>query len=180
MLKNAGIFSKNWVYLATKTGQQIIYQPGDDGYYKKGNFNQPRFLDTGKTIIDLATNLEWIKDFYEPFAPYGLIADYLYGYDWTGLLPVVNALNFAGKTGWRMPNINELNTIWNRETGNFFLPIVNWNDPINYIGGIILAWSSTSYNVNNAWFIGWYIPGLIYYTNKTYYGAITIPVRSVS
>jgi hypothetical protein len=47
-----------------KTGQTMIYQPGDDGFYQMGYplGGGQRFIDNGDgTIIDMATGLMWKK-----------------------------------------------------------------------------------------------------------------------
>ena len=86
-----------------KTGQTMIYQMGDDGYYQMGYpiGGGQRFIDNGDgTVIDTATGLMWIKD--PQAAGLGMT---MYWYD------AVNAcenLIYAGHDDWRTPNINEL------------------------------------------------------------------------
>jgi len=86
-----------------KTGQTMVYQMGDDGYYQMGYplGGGQRFLDNGDgTVVDMATGLMWVKD--PQTAGLGMT---MYWYD------AINAcenLIYAGHDDWRMPNINEL------------------------------------------------------------------------
>jgi len=120
-----------------KTGQTMIYYPGDDGQYQMGYplGGGQRFIDNGDgTIIDTVTGLMWIKNPSEA----GLSSP-MYWYD------AVNAcenLNFAGHDDWRMPNINELMSIVDHsrydpawDTMFFPYPPDSWTP----------FWSSTSY-----------------------------------
>jgi len=89
-----------------KTGQNMIYQPGDDGSYQMGYplGGGQRFIDNGDgTIVDTVTGLMWVKNPSEV----GLGSP-MYWYD------AINAcenLDFAGHDDWRTPNINELMSI---------------------------------------------------------------------
>jgi len=92
-----------------KTGQTMIYQPGDDGSYQMGYpiGGGQRFIDNGNgTVVDMATGLMWVKD--PNMIPGGLFASRMYWYD------AINAcenLDYAGHDDWRLPNINELMSI---------------------------------------------------------------------
>jgi len=89
-----------------KTGQTMIYQMGDDGYYQMGYplGGGQRFIDNGDgTITDTVTGLMWVRDLQ--MAGFGMT---MYWYD------AINAcenLLFAGHDDWHMPNINEIMSI---------------------------------------------------------------------
>ncbi len=78
---------------------------GQDGELQKGRaLPEPRFLAEGETVADLLTGLRWLRK-----------ADCAGGpVDWQQALAAVAALNrqaMAGITGWRLPNINELEVL---------------------------------------------------------------------
>ena len=92
-----------------KTGQNMSWAWGDDGYYQKGYplGGGQRFIDNGDgTVIDLSTGLMWIKDPGQ--SPGGLFYDRMYWYD---AINNCENLEFAGWDDWRLPNINELMSI---------------------------------------------------------------------
>lgn len=92
-----------------KTGQNMSWAWGDDGYYQKGYplGGGQRFIDNGDgTVIDFATGLMWIKDPGQ--SPGGLFYDRMYWYD---AINNCENLEFAGWDDWRLPNINELMSI---------------------------------------------------------------------
>ncbi|MBF0591920.1 MAG: DUF1566 domain-containing protein [Nitrospirae bacterium] len=126
-----------------QTGQVTIYATGDDGDLKKGvAWPYPRFTDNGdQTITDTLTGLVWTKDAGTPTVSSctgGRIA-------WPAALDYVKCLNTAGylkHTDWRLPNINELESLVNsqREDQSIWLNlqgVVNMQS-YNY-------WSSTTY-----------------------------------
>lgn len=102
--------------LLPKTGQEIYYTDGDDGYYYAGWWkgrsyanNKTRFitktLDGDDVVIDLATGLMWAADGNAAGCKNGSITT------WGGALSYAEALDFAGFTDWRLPNIRELFSI---------------------------------------------------------------------
>jgi len=105
------------------TGQTTVYQAGDDGTYQKGyTLTRPivkgvgshRFTDNGDgTISDAATGLMWVKD---PIAAPG--APFNAAMNWANAITNCEALNFAGHTDWRLPNIKELMSIVDYENFN--------------------------------------------------------------
>ncbi|MEW5816569.1 MAG: DUF1566 domain-containing protein, partial [Spirochaetota bacterium] len=126
-----------------KTGQSMIYQPGDDGSYQMGYpiGGGQRFIDNGDgTVIDLVTGLMWIKD-----PTQAGLGSPMYWYD------AINAcenLDFAGHDDWRLPNINELMSIVDHSRYNpafdtfYFTPFPDTWTPY---------WSSTT---NASWIDG--------------------------
>ncbi len=96
-----------------KTGQTEVNRTGDDGDYQAGWWKgaplKPRFV--AKTIegvtdddvvIDRSTGLMWAADGNEA----GCKDSGRTG--WDIAIDYANALDFAGFTDWRVPNINEL------------------------------------------------------------------------
>jgi hypothetical protein len=125
---------------------------GQDGEFRKGVARS--YTDNGQTIADNATGLEWEKlcnDAVNPACP--TIHDVNTFYTWDQAFQKIadlNAANFAGHNDWRLPNINELQTlldygradpaidpIFNNGTDSFTFPEVQ-SFPCAY-------WTSTTY-----------------------------------
>ncbi|MBA7484184.1 MAG: DUF1566 domain-containing protein [Spirochaeta sp.] len=85
-----------------RTGQTIMEEPGDDGDLEKGvAWPSPRFEDTGDgTICDKLTGLMWER------VPSGIA-------NWEGALSYANNLVIGGNSDWRLPNVNELESLIN-------------------------------------------------------------------
>ncbi|WP_052566985.1 DUF1566 domain-containing protein [Candidatus Magnetobacterium casense] len=126
-----------------QTGQTTIYATGDDGDLKKGvAWPYPRFADNGdQTITDNLTGLVWTKDAGTPTV--GSCTGG--GKTWQAALDYVACLNTAsylGSTDWRLPNINELESLFNVHR----YPQSTWLSSqgfTNVQSGFY--WSSTSY-----------------------------------
>ena len=158
------------------TGQLTAYQAGDDGTYQKGytlarpivkGVGSNRFTDNGDgTISDEATGLMWVKD---PVNDIG--APFDAGMSWANAITNCEALNFAGHTDWRLPNIKELMSILDYGVvgpsidGTFFP-----NTQSGYY------WSSTTlaFITGNAWRVDFFA-GTLGYSGK----AISYYVRPV-
>jgi hypothetical protein len=137
------------------TGQTTSYHAGDDGDLQLGAIRT--YSDTGLTIIDLVTGLEWEKK----CSSCGGNHDWSSGYNWSGIwtwIAAVNAENsgagYAGHNDWRMPNINELLTLVNYgKVAPATDPVFNSQPdsttrPYGY-------WSSTSFpdDPSTAWYV---------------------------
>jgi len=128
----------------TKTGQVTQYQAGDDGTYEagwvKGRLNaNNRTRFSAKTIggddvvLDRATGLMWAADGNEAGCNNGALII------WGPAITYAEALNFAGFTDWRLPNIKELFSIVDVVAGppliaDFFTNTVNarhWSSTTN-------------------------------------------------
>ena len=99
-----------------KTGQTTEYRAGDDGTYQAGWWrgknvanNKTRFviktIDGDVVVIDRATGLMWAADGNEAGCNGGV------GLIWNAAIDYANALNFAGFTDWRLPDIDKLISI---------------------------------------------------------------------
>ena len=135
------------------TGQTISYHAGDDGDLQLGA--PRRYQDLGLTIVDLETGLEWEKKCW------GCVGNHQTdGHDWnSGIWTWLAAVNtesggagFAGHNDWRIPNINELQTLADygkvspATDSAFNVFPDNFTASCNY-------WSSTSYaaDPSKAW-----------------------------
>ncbi len=110
-----------------ETGQTQSYSAGDDGDYQMGvAWPGPRFVDNSDgTITDMLTGLMWLQDAnciktnYSTFDTDGTAQDG--GVGWGKALLFIKEMNDGGvrplcdtgKTGWRMPNVNELESLVN-------------------------------------------------------------------
>jgi hypothetical protein len=80
---------------------------GQDGEIQVGVvWPEPRFTDNGDdTIIDNLTGLMWTKDAYLPGTTM----------NWYQALDFCNNLNLGGYSDWRLPNVNELESLVNAD-----------------------------------------------------------------
>ncbi|WP_040335133.1 Lcl domain-containing protein [Candidatus Magnetobacterium casense] len=131
-----------------QTGQTTTYAAGDDGALQKGvAWPNPRFTDNrDQTMTDNLTGLVWAKDAGTP-----TVGNCAGGsMDWQAALDYVaclNAANYLGYSDWRLPNVNELESVIN--AGEAY--VAKW---LNAQGFINLQsnvyWSSTSYSGNTS------------------------------
>lgn len=85
-----------------KTGQTASYAEGDDGYWQAGAAGpKTRFSVNGDCMTDNLTGLMWTKDANRPNK-----TD-----KWQDALDFANNLSLCGYTDWRLPNINELESL---------------------------------------------------------------------
>ena len=135
-------FASGGVISLPKTGQTTVYQTGDDGTYQMGTaWPNPRFNDNGNgTITDNLTGLMWEK------APIATT------YTWANAITVrIAALNTAalgGYTDWRLPNVNELESLVHQGQAN----PASWLNTQGFTGIQDYYWSgSTCARTGNAW-----------------------------
>ncbi len=136
-----------------RTGQTTCYDSagavilcagtGQDGEIKAGvAWPSPRFTDNGDgTITDILTGLMWTQDGNTP----GPIAcSPATTKTWQGALDYVACLNtnsYLGYTDWRLPNVNELESLINAEQSN----TVDWLNTQGFSNvQSYFYWSSTS------------------------------------
>lgn len=153
----AMIFAAGAAYAAPadvpKTGQTTSYDTGDDGDIKRGvSWPNPRFTDNGNdTVTDNLTSLMWTRD---AKAPGPVVCAPGVTKTWQNALNYVACLNtnsYLGYTDWRLPNINELESLIDVERADPALPSGNpFSNAQNFI-----YWSSTTsagvLNAINAW-----------------------------
>ncbi|MBF0539427.1 MAG: DUF1566 domain-containing protein, partial [Nitrospirae bacterium] len=161
-----------------QTGQTTSYAAGDDGALQKGvAWPNPRFtVNSDQTVNDNLTGLVWTKDAGTPTV--GSCAGGKM--TWQAALDYVSCLNTANYLGyndWRMPNVNELESLVNAEQATpatwLFLQVFANVQSNAY-------WSSTSYasNTSYAWFVSMVdgnVSGSGLVKSRTYY---VWPVRA--
>jgi len=129
-----------------KTGQTTSYRDGDDGDFEKGYPKAPpRFKDNGDgTVTDNATGLMWVKDPSQLGGVWGTPGNPS-DMDWFDAIDNSEALDYAGHSDWRLPNIVELGSI------------VNWSQtnpatyPTYFPNTQNLYWSSTTFAGQSLW-----------------------------
>jgi hypothetical protein len=148
-----------------KTGQTTSYATGDDGDLQKGvTWPSPRFTDNGDgTVTDNLTGLMWTRD-----------ANMAGGMTWSDAIDYCNNLNYAGYTDWRLPNINELESLIDAEQ---YGPALPENHPfIN--AQLDHYWSSitSASNADDAWYVT-VLFGDVHWYDKSY-SLYVWPVRA--
>ncbi len=148
------------------TGQDGDLQPGEPRFYVE---------KTDGTIRDKRTALSW-----ERASDDGSIHDKDNAYSWSdafGKIAALNAAAFAGYTDWRLPSVNELETIIDR--GTFFpsvSPAFNTNCAPACtvftcsctVSASMIYWTSSSYvkAPQEAWLVNFF-DGTTYVSSKT-------------
>ncbi|MBV6343042.1 DUF1566 domain-containing protein [Candidatus Magnetobacterium casense] len=159
-----------------QTGQTTSYDANtpqrDDGALQVGvAWPSPRFTDNGNTITDNLTGLMWTKNANLPGG----------ARDWQGALDYVASMNSGagtyGYTDWRLPNINELESLVNA-TQAYQGAWLNAQGFTNVQSPDY--WSSTSYATatSDAWFVRM-VEGIVNASVKSSYDYVW-PVRGTS
>jgi hypothetical protein len=150
-----------------KTGQTTSYAAGDDGAIQAGvAWPRPRFADNGdQTITDNLTGLVWTKDAGTPTvgACTGGTMTWQSALDYVACL---NTSNYLGHNDWRLPNVNELESLINRGQ----VDSVAWLNTQGFTNTASHYWSSTSYDYgpDSAWGVS-FASGYVPTYNKPYY-----------
>ena len=164
-----------------KTGQTTCYDTvgneilctgtGQDGDIQAGvAWPNPRFTDNGNgTVTDNLTGLMWTKDANPEGNPM----------TWHEALDYVKTVNTGGHTDWRLPNVNELESLVDySKVGPAVLPLGN---PFTNVQSYNNYWSSTNYAYvpDCAWIVSMYDGGVNgrYKSNYGYYD-YAWPVRA--
>jgi hypothetical protein len=146
---------------------------GQDGEFQKGLTRS--YVDNGDgTITDARTGLMW-----EKLSSDGSIHDANTSYNWYDAFQKVGALNaatFAGHADWRLPNVNELQSLVDYGTA---FPAVSAAFSNGCAPGCTVLtcscvapgnfseyWSSTSYSSQSAWFVSLAV-GVVSGSSKT-------------
>lgn len=159
-----------------KTGQTESYAAGDDGDLEKGvGMVSGRFVDNNNgTVTDKQTGLIWLKEgecssFYsgDPTGANNRL--------WAAAVDSANKLasGYCGLTDgsvagdWRLPNVNELFSLFDRSKYNLALPA---SCPLADSTVASAYWSSTTYAlvVNGAWIVD-FGDGYVGYNYKSSY-----------
>jgi len=112
-----GVFSYTFSAIQLpRTGQTTSYAAGDDGDIHAGvAWPSPRFTDNGdQTITDYLTGLIWTKDAGTPTVGSctGGTMNLQSALDYVACL---NSADYLGHNDWRLPNVNELESLVNAE-----------------------------------------------------------------
>ena len=183
-------FSGSCVYAAAvnlpQTGQKGCYDKdgaprscagtGEDGEIRAGlGWPDPRFTVSGDCVTDNLTGLMWTKD-----------ANRFGNRTWQQALDEANVLELCGYPDWRLPNINEFESLIH---GGFMEELCGgsacsspraWLESMGFTNVSNQYLSSTSY-VNNSsiWFVELY-GGLVSYYGSKDGGYPVWPVRAAS
>lgn len=156
-----------------KTGQTTERRAGDDGTYETGWWlkllnanNRTRFVDiTADLVLDRATGLVWPKDWAGDGGNSGTAINWDESIDWA------LALDFADKTDWRLPNRNELGSLFDLSNVNPALPDSAFDNPVTD-----QYWTSSSYigDILNAWYCDLIVGGIYHSTKTTDYNVVAV------
>jgi len=172
-----------------RTGQTVSYAAGDDGDIQAGvAWPSPRFtVNPDATVTDELTGLVWAPDGnIMPVRDPGWDQDDIVDdgmVTWQHALDYVaklNAENYLGLNDWRLPNVNELESLIHAGEPSS----ATW---LNLQGFANVQqdwyWSSTSYafNPSRAWYIGMFgmFDGYVLAATKTF-SYYVWPVREIS
>ena len=150
-----------------KTGQSIEYADGDDGDLEAGiAWPAPRFSVSGSCVTDNLTGLMWVSS---PDATTRT---------WAVALDHANTLSLDGHDDWRLPNINELESLVNAGA----VDAAAWLNGQGFTGiQSSRYWTSTTYfNGTSTAAIVYLYDGSIGSNAKTFSGNFTLPVRGTT
>lgn len=126
-----------------QTGAKTSYAKGDDGDFKRGvAWPNPRFTVQNDCVTDNLTGLMWAKN--------ANLANTTK--DWLQALDYANNLTLCGYSDWRLPNVNEAESLINAEQPNAGL----WLNEEGFINVQTESyWTSTTFHDNkyHAWII---------------------------
>jgi len=123
------------------TGQSTKYRPNDDGYLQKGvHWSGMRFTVDGQAVTDDLTGLVWTKDAHAPGPD---ICGPATTKTWQQALDYVDCLNsqnFLGHADWRVPNLKESLSLFDRSQNSPALP---HDHPFTNVVASGTYWTST-------------------------------------
>jgi hypothetical protein len=151
-----------------QTGAKTSFGPGDDGFLKQGAaWPKPRFVLAGDCLMDNLTGLMWVRN--------GNLSNGKK--NWSEALDYAGSLTLCGYSDWRLPNVNELETLVDAEPPD----LAAWLNVESFInvrsGGY---WSSTTYagSKDYAWLIDMHYGNVG--NDKKVVGNFVLPVRGES
>jgi hypothetical protein len=176
------VFLSSFVFAGTvdlpKTGQTTCYDTagteipcagtGQDGEIQAGvAWPMPRFTDNGDgTMTDNLTGLMWTKD-----------ANLANGkMTWDQNLDYANNLTLVGYTDWRLPNVNELESLYNASEADN-AAWLNSQGFSNVQARYYRSSTTTAFYSDNAWVVSM-TAGNVGYAFKSNYYYCVWPVRS--
>jgi hypothetical protein len=150
-----------------RTGQVLTFADGDDGDLQAGiEWPSPRFTASGGCVTDALTGLMWVA------APDATTRT------WAGALSSADTLSFNGYEDWRLPNINELQSLVNPAADN----ASSWLNGQGFTGvQSSRYWTSTPYfgDASQALIVYMY-DGSIGSNAKTFGGNYSLAVRGLT
>ena len=150
---------------------------GQDGDIRAGvAWPVPRFMNNGDgTVTDRLTGLVWSQDAGTPTVG-SCAGGYKTWYDALNYVTCLNSINYLGHSDWRLPNINELESLINADEPNSAAWLIAQGF-ISVQSGYY--WSSSSYAglTDYAWVVYMW-NGYVFYYYKSNYGYYVWPVRS--
>ncbi len=132
-----------------KTGQTTSHATGDDGDLQMGvAWPDPRFTDNGYGIIyDNLTGLMWEQESSGTMA------------SWADALDYANDLVLCGHSDWRLPNVNELESLLNLGEAEVFTwlnsqgfrGVLGW--PAYYCSSTTCLYDGDPPELSSAWYV---------------------------
>ena len=150
-----------------KSGTEIpCTGTGQDGEIQAGiGWPNPRFLDNGDgTITDNLTGLMWVK------SPDSTTRT------WTNAITYCESLTFVGYNDWRLPNVNELESLVNADAPDT-AAWLNTQGFSNVQSGDYWSSSTNAYSTRSAWYVRMW-KGFVSSFGKGYNDSYVWPVRA--
>jgi len=158
-----------------KTGHPKAWRAGDDADISAGvPLSGPRFTDMDDgTVFDGVTGRMWVADtdllgppFYIEGAPQLMT--------WEEAIAACLALDYAGHTDWKLPNIRELMSL-------FFINQYGGHIDVDFFSVYTYYyWSSTTYVVDTAGAWAYeFVQGMTYLVDKDESTILALPVRGM-
>jgi uncharacterized repeat protein (TIGR02543 family) len=176
-----------------QTGQTVSYGAGDDGDIKAGvAWPSPRFKDNGDgTLTDNLTGLMWMKDGYcivsSGYASANPTLAWQQEFDFVdklnsgafnnGAFHNISGYTTAKYEDWRVPNINEMESLVKANSGQYSW--LNGSGFVNIWKDLYGTSTTVAGNAQSGWAINMNC-GLIQALDKGYNGRYVLPVRGSS
>jgi len=132
-------WNRREIPILPRTGYTTEQESGDDGTHQAGR-PEERFEARGDgTVYDRHTGLFFVRDVPKLGGAFGDGANTPSKMDWSTAVSECDALTFAGRSDWRLPNAHELASLHDFGRTNPCIDPVFLNIQNDYY------WSSTSY-----------------------------------